>query len=172
VGLAAEIENKFGKGLDEIQRKYSGPVPPPPNTFTAQILFRDVANESDAEGIAEWLHFERHRVTMKADLDERQKGSWPATQRVLRTANDLERLRCGKKIYPFKGDLEHSCMFRNLWGFGLEKLTPEELADLFDLYCPCGCEGHDPDSLKKQRNRFRDLLEEVLTRKGTTNAKV
>jgi hypothetical protein len=76
----------------------------------------------------------------------------------LRTAGDLEALRCNRKIKAFKGEIEHRNMFENLWGFGLEKLTPEELVFFFDEYCPCG-KFHDPDALKKARNRFRRFLQ-------------
>lgn len=159
-GLTAKIEAKLASRLKGIQRKYSGPVPPPPNTFAAQAIFSDAAKESDAVGVAEWAHFQRHRTAMKVDLEKRQQKDWPAGRRILRTLSDLERLRCGQRIQPFKGDLEHSSMFQTMWGLGLEKLSPEELADVFDWYCPCGSKEHDPEALKKQRNRFKRLLSE------------
>ncbi len=156
--LAAMLEKELESRLEEIQQKYSGPVAPAPNTFAAQIVFRDAANEPETEGVTEWFHFQRHRTPMKNDLVKRNKKNWSASQRVLRTVADLERIRCGQTIQPFKGDSEHLSMFVNFWGFGLEKLSPEELCDVFDRYCPCDCKGHDPDALKKQRNRFRSLL--------------
>lgn len=97
---------------------------------------------------------------MKVDLKKRQQKDWPASRKVLRTLSDLERLRCGQRIRPFKGDLEHSNMFQTMWGFGLEKLNPEELAYFFDWYCPCGSKEHDPEALRKQRNRFKHLMPE------------
>lgn len=63
--LVAEIKHKFAKRLEEIQRKYSGPHPPAPNTFAAQAIFRNEANMSDADGIADWIHFERQRMTLR-----------------------------------------------------------------------------------------------------------
>jgi hypothetical protein len=66
----------------------------------------------------------------------------------------MERIRCGKPIRPFKGNLEHQSMFESFWGFGIERLNPDELADFFDQFCPCASEGHDPDALKKHRARF------------------
>ncbi len=161
--LIAEIEAHLGNRLAEIHRNYSGPAPPNPKTFTAQIIFSEEAltSKSDAQGIAEILHFERHKIPLKVDLQKRQVRDWNATQRVLRTHRDLEQLRCGKgPIQRFKGDIEHSNMFETLWGFGLERLTSEELADFFDTYCPCGSEAHDPDALKKQRARFQKALSE------------
>jgi hypothetical protein len=73
----------------------------------------------------------------------------------------LEALRCNRKIQPFKGEIEHRSMFETLWGFGLENLTPEELVFFFDAYCPCG-KVHDPDALKKARNRFRRVLQTAI----------
>jgi len=77
---------------------------------------------------------------------------------VLRTITDVEQLRCSKPIQAFKGNLEHSNMFENFLGFGLERLSPDELADFFDWFCPCGCEVHDADALKKQRVRCKRSL--------------
>ena len=151
----AELQQKFEKRLDEIQAKYSGPNLPAPKTFAAQTIFRNEENMSDADGIADWIHFDRHKIPLKHDLEGRQNRDWESTSRVLRTATDMEPLRCGKPIRPFKGNLEHQNMFENFWGFGVEKLSPEELADFFDQFCPCGNRGHDPEALKKHRARFK-----------------
>lgn len=155
----AEVERKFENRLQQIHRKYSGPIPAPPGTFAAQSIFRADANMSDDDGIADWIHFERHKIPLKDDLLKRRRNEWSSTGRVLRTITDLERIRCGKRILPFKGNMEHGNMFENFWGFGLEKLSPDELADFFDWFCPCKCEGHDPDALKKHRARFKLTLE-------------
>lgn len=153
--LVTDIEQKFGTRLQEILQKYSGPQLPAPNTFAAQVIFRNEENMSDDDGIADWLHFDRHKVPLKDDLKKRQDRDWNGTSRVLRTMSDLEQLRHERPIRPFKGNLDHQSMFENFWGFGVEKLSPDELADFFDQFCPCGCEGHDPDALKKHRTRFK-----------------
>ncbi len=161
-GRVAELEQKFDKRLEEIQAKYSGPNPPAPNTFAAQTIFRNEEHSSDADGIADWIHFDRHKVPLKHDLEGRRNKDWSSTSRVLRTATDMEQLRCGKPIRPFKGNLEHQNMFENFWGFGIERLSPDELADFFDRFCPCAGEGHDPDALKKHRARFKRSIETKL----------
>jgi YD repeat-containing protein len=56
------------------------------------------------------------------------------------------------------GQTGHSCMFQALRGFGVESLSPEELADVFDWFCPCGREPYDPDALRKQRERFENSI--------------
>jgi hypothetical protein len=161
----AETQVRFHTRLAEIHQKYSGSSPPAPNTFAAQVIFSDAAlqSESDDQGVAEWVHFERHRTPFKLDAVKRRSSKdYDASRRILRTVADLEALRCGKGIKDFKGELEHRSMFETLWGFGLERLTPEELVIFFDTYCPSGCEVHDPDALKKTRNRFQQLLKRAI----------
>jgi len=165
--LEDEIEAKAHKRLEEIRRKYSGPVQPAPNTFAAQMIHSDAAlkSESDALGVAEWIHWERHKIPAKIDLKKRQAGDWDASRRILRTARDLEQLRCGRgPLQRPKGNLEHSNVFEVLWGLGIEKLTPLELTDFFEAHCPCESEEHDPDALKKQRNRFQNALQSCQPR--------
>jgi hypothetical protein len=162
--VIAEIQNKLDERIKEIQRQYSGPVPPAPNTFAAQTIFSKSAieSESDALGVVEWLHWERHRVSMQRDAEGMKKRDWNASRRAQRTVSDLEQLRCGRgPIQPFKVDMEHWSFFEVLWGLGIEGLTPEELAIFFGDFCPCGSETHEPESLKKQRARFRKALEKA-----------
>jgi hypothetical protein len=162
--VVTEIRARLDTRLDEIQRKYSGNVRPAPNTFAAQVIFSDAAlqSESDDQGVAEWIHFKRHRTPLKIDATKRRSAKdFDASRRILRTVGDLEALRCGNKIKAFKGELEHGDMFETLWGFGVEQLTPEELVIFLDEYCPCG-KVHDPDSLKKLRNRFKRSLQNAI----------
>lgn len=161
----AAIQRRFEQGIEEIEQKYSSPsVLPQPKTFPAQTIFRDDARGPDLSRIADWIHFERHRVPLSADIQRRREKDWDSTHRLLRTVSDMEQLRCGKPIMPFKGNLEHWNMFEVLWGLGLEKLNPEELADFFDAFCPCTEEGHDPDALKKLRRRFKRAIGAELAR--------
>src|SRR5438445_7496299 len=64
----AELEQELDTRLQEIQAKYSGPQPPAPNTFAAQTIFRNDENISKADGIADWIHFDRHKIPLKHDL--------------------------------------------------------------------------------------------------------
>lgn len=161
----AELEQELDNRLQEIQAKYSGPLPPAPNTFAAQTIFRNDENISEVDGIADWIHFDRHKIPLKHDLERRRNKDWNSTNRVLRTVTDMEQLRCGKPIRPFKGNLEHQGMFENFWGFGIERLSPEELADFFDQFCPCANEGHEPDALKKHRARFARSIASAISPK-------
>src|SRR5581483_2274600 len=158
----AEIESRFDAKLEEIRRQHSGAVPPDPNRFAAQIIFSKAAieSESDALGVAEQLHWQRHRVAMRHDVARLAAPDWDVSCRVQCTVSDLEQLRCGQgPIQAPKVDLEHGSLFEVLWGFGIERLTSEELAVFFDDACTCGCEAHDPEMLSRQRLRFRRALE-------------
>src|SRR5215472_15512428 len=161
--LVTEIDARFERRTEEIRLKYSGNVAPRENTFGAQIVFSGKALDSKTDdlGVAEWIHFERHRTPLKVDLEKRAAKDYKASRRLLRTAGDCEALRCNRKIQPFKGELEHRNVFETLWGFGLESLTPEELAFFYDEYCPCA-KVHDPDALKKSRNRVRSFLQKAI----------
>jgi hypothetical protein len=78
--LLTELERKFEKRLQEIQQKYSGPHPPAPNTFAAQVIFRNEENMSDGDGIADWIHFGRHKIPLKGDVERRQNKDWNSTR--------------------------------------------------------------------------------------------
>jgi hypothetical protein len=52
---------------------------------------------------------------------------------------------------------------------GLEKLSPEELADFADWYCPCGKKNHNADNLKQLRLRFKKAREKTLGRDGSNS---
>ena len=81
-------------------------------------------------------------------------------------------LRSGQgPIKPFKGDADHWDFLAIGWGLGLEKLSPEELADFADWYCLCGEGSHSPDNLKQQRLRFKRAREEALELEESQNEK-
>jgi hypothetical protein len=167
--VRANIESTLDRRLQEIMRKYSGRVPPAPNTFAAQTIFSRGAltSKTDVQGIAEILHWNRHRIPLHQDMQKMEARDWEASCRVQRTQSDLERLRCGKgPIKGFKGDIEHATMFEALWGFGPERLAPTEHADFFDKYCPCGSDEHDVDALKKQRMRFKRAIQKAIASKN------
>lgn len=160
--LIEEIERRYEARLTEIFLRHSGPVPPEPDRFAAQTVFSEISlnSLSDDNGSIELQHWDRHKIPLRFDVEKMADKNWDASRRVQRTIADLEQLRCGKgPILPFKFQIEHADIFLTLWGLGIEKLSPEEMADFFDRFCPCGCDGHDPSALKNQRRRFRKILE-------------
>jgi len=160
-----EIETQFEKELDRIQRKYSGPVQSPKGTFGVEGIYTEGALSSGREerAVAEYVHWHRHKKSFEKDTHEMRAKDHAASRRVQRTFRDYEMLRCGQgPIKPFKGDADHWDFFATGWGLGLEKLSPEELADFADCYCLCGEERHNADNLKQQRLRFKKAREEAL----------
>jgi hypothetical protein len=71
-------------------------------------------------------------------------------------------LRCNQgPLKPFKGGrygTDHWDFLVMGWGLGLEKLTPEELADFANEHCLCGSNNHSPDNLKQQRIRVSKAI--------------
>lgn len=162
--LIEEIELRCDARLTQIFVRHSGPVPPEPDGFAAQTVFSQASlnSLSDDYGSIELLHWDRHKIPFRFDVQKMEGKNWDASRRVQRTIADLEQLRCGKgPIQRFKFDTEHSDLFLTLWGLGIQNLTPEELADFFDRYCPCAPEAHDPSALKNQRARFRKKIDAV-----------
>jgi hypothetical protein len=165
--LVNRIEDRFEWRTIEIFVQYSGCAQPAENQFPAQTIFSSTALESvsDAQGVAEYIHFNRHGTTLKSDAQKMQAGDYKASLRVQRTFGDYEALRCGRgPVKRFRGELQHNSIFQFGIGLGLECLTPEELAYLFDEHCPCGCvvkEGHSPDGLYRLRKRFLDRLKKA-----------
>jgi hypothetical protein len=160
--LVAELDRRFKEGAEAIRRHYAGFPSPAPNRFATDVIFGEGASETGNErGFAEYLHWLRHKTPLWKDLERQEARNGRAAKRVLRTASDFQGLRCDhKRPKGFKGDLEHSNMFDLLWGFGVENLTPEALAYFFECFCPCGG-VHDPDNLRKQRERYSEALAEA-----------
>jgi len=159
--LAASIEARFEKGCDEIFRRFSGPVQPPKGYFPCETIFAGgLASHSEEIALAEFLHWERHKVAHSQDMERYNKQDGNAARRILRTMADYEGIRCDrKKPKPFKGKVDHSIIFGFGLGLGLENLSGEELAVFFDRFCP-GCrEAHNANALRRQRTEFLRALE-------------
>jgi hypothetical protein len=157
--LLQTIREKFTKQVGDIFAKYPDLEKHLPEKAIETSIHSDAAFENDAQGFVEALHWHRHRVPLKTDMRKIAQKNWEASCRAMRTERDFLQLQCGKTpIQPFKNDIEHAAMFEIFWDFGMADLTPEELADFFDMYCPDG-HNHEPDGLKRQRARFeKDLI--------------
>jgi hypothetical protein len=158
------IEENVDRRTREINTRYPDLREVDPDTLAVQSIFSEatLGSEPDLQGLAEWIHFERHKIPLKVDQHQMDARDWNASCRVQRTVSDLEQIRCERgPIKPFKGNLEHSTIFEALWGLGIERLTQEELADFFDRYCTCGLEAHDPDSIKKTSIAIQKNSEET-----------
>lgn len=160
VELIAALESRTERKLKEIHRKYSETAPSIPNAPATLTIFSEVALSSkiDEQGIAEGLHWLRHKTPLQQDVAKMESKDGRAARRVMQTGIEYEALRCDRqKPRPFKNDLEHFTLFWALWDFGIGSLSPEALTDFLNDYCPCGTD-HDPNALRKQRGRFQKSL--------------
>jgi hypothetical protein len=125
--------------------------------YLAPRSFPPSANDA-AQGIVEWLHWNRFRIPLWQDAVKAEYGDGAASKRVLRTAAEYEKRRLNPNWEPkFKRDLDHAAVFEMGLTLGLENLTEEELSDCFDALCPCG-QDHSSDALRKQRDRITEDL--------------
>jgi hypothetical protein len=159
--LLAPVEAEFDKRCEEIFRRFSGPVQPPNGHFPSETIFAaGLATHSEEIALAEFLHWERHKVPHTKDIERLNHRDGNAARRVLRTMADYEGIRCDKKRpKPFKGKADHSSIFGFGLGLGLENLSGEELAIFFDRFCPSCREVHNADALRRQRTEFLRALE-------------
>ncbi len=108
-----------------------------------------------------WIAWNRYRKTFKQLLEEDLAAVRQSSRRVLEVHRDYQRWRYGE-LQPedmrFKTDLDHQALIICGWDFGIESLSPEELAACFDELCSCGKE-HDPENMRKFRARLLRFLE-------------
>lgn len=115
------------------------------------------------QGFLENLYWKHYREPLWIALQKVKSGDLQAYRRVMRVGEDYQRHQFNKgPIKPAKGDPDHSALLEMGLDMGLNELTPEDLADCFDVICPCG-KSHDADALKKQRLRIRTAFEEMKT---------
>jgi hypothetical protein len=129
------------------------------------------ANDA-AQGIVEWLHWNRFRIPLWQDAVKAAHGDLAASKRVLRSASEYEERRLNPNWEPkFKRDLDHAAIFEMGLALGLENLTEEELSDCFDALCPCG-QDHSSDALRKQRDRIVEDLRAAFAWEKETGPKL
>jgi hypothetical protein len=60
-----QIERQLNEKLDLIQRRYSGPIQAPKGTFGVEAVFREgtLASQSESSAVAEYLHWNRHKIS-------------------------------------------------------------------------------------------------------------
>ena len=126
------------------------------------------ANDADFSlGLIEKLHWLRHREPFLVAMRGRTNGSLDAIEKYHGTLLDYDRrYLAGKRLPKPKVDYDHDVIFSTGWGLGLENLTEEEdLAELFDEFCPCQRKEHDGHALRMQRDRMFKALAKSLNNK-------
>lgn len=160
----APIDEKHREKLEEFRKKYAdvrlgssafdliyvdGPTGWPPS------------QRDKDQGFLENLYWKHYKEPLWIALQKVQQGDVNAYRRVMRIGEYYQRRRFSQgPMKPAKGDPDHSDLLEMGLDMGLDKLSPEELADFFDTFCPCG-KIHDPDALKKQRLRTRKALRAI-----------
>ena len=118
----------------------------------------------------EHQHWRRHQRSLHCDVGARDADDLEAFARLNRTNSDYLQWRRGQPIKAFKIDPDHWTLLEMGCDLGLDELTSEELADCFDMLCPCGLEFHEGDALKKQRGRVRKSMRQAKDGIGDTYA--
>ena len=151
----AELESWFEEKLTDINNRYT-PVPYNPIAYSYFTLDQPI---SDAEGLRQYLHFHRHGESLPVSEAKDAQGDIDAWDKISRTERDSRILAYGKgPIPPFQEDVVQRQLLQLVICYERERLKAEELAECFDRYCACGKENHDPDSLRKMRDRFEAEL--------------
>jgi hypothetical protein len=120
----------------------------------------------DEDYMLAWFAWNRYGKTFKQLLEEDRDGVRQSSMRVVVVNRDYQLWRYGEldpEKMKFKPDREHQVMLLYGLNFGMESLSPEELADCFDELCPCG-KTHFPDNLRKLRSRVTQFLDANASR--------
>lgn len=138
--------------------KHEGEAPVPADLiYLAPRSFPLSANDA-AQGILEWLHWNRFRIPLWQDALRADYGEVDASKRITRTMTDYDERRSNPNWEPkFKHDPDHAAIFEIGLELGLETLTEDELCDCFDALCFCG-RSHSSDALRKQKDRIVEDL--------------
>ncbi len=115
---------------------------------------RSAALDAAVALLMEFDSAHRFHMPLKTIGDRHFAGDRQSTYDYLRLQIDRERVRYGDGLPPFKGNVDHRILMRRGLAYGLKEVTAEELAEFFDLFCPCGKDGHDASDLGKLRKRL------------------
>jgi hypothetical protein len=126
---------------------------------------------SDAEGIFEWLHFQRHGEGYWTTAMKDANGEVGAWDRISRTERDFRLAVRGQgSVKPFRFDVVHQQLLELVISFENERLTAEELVECFDSYCGCGRKHHDLSTLRRMRARLEEDLRTSIAQGETTDS--
>jgi hypothetical protein len=164
----ALLDARFREEIGAIRARYSGAQYTPTADDPLAIIFVSLGpfswppsqREMNA-GFLELLYWKRFKEPLWIALQKADAGDLDAFRRVNRVGEDYLRLRSGNgPIKPAKGDPDHAALIGFGLDMGLSNLTAEELADCFDMVCPCR-KSHDADALKKQRSRIQKAIQKA-----------
>jgi hypothetical protein len=147
----SELSRETDEKLIDIDKRYK---PFSFNPLAFSYLTLDPPSP-DAEGIFEWLHFQRHGEGFWTTAMKDANGEDGAWDRISRTEKDFRIAVLGQgAIKPFRFDVEHRQLLELIICFEEQRLTAEELAHCVDCYCGCCTEHHEANTLKRLRARL------------------
>lgn len=110
------------------------------------------------------LVFLKYGVTFRElirqiDMDKDER----AHRKLMSIHRDYWKLLTGfpLKNFKLKFSWDHFGIMTHGFDFGLDKLTPDELAECLDEICPCE-QWHSPEYLKKLRIRIKQASEMLI----------
>jgi hypothetical protein len=119
----------------------------------------------ESSGIFRMLVFLKHGITFRELIRQVDIDKDPSAHRNLMTVHRIYwRLLSGVqfKDLNLKFELDHFGIIMQGFDFGIDKLTPDELAACLDEICPCGKKKHSLEYLKKLRTRIKQACNRLL----------
>lgn len=151
--LANPIAPKIQLAVLDIEGLAAIPVH---STLNAHEGIAIYAQNPESSGVFRKLVFLKYGITFPELMERieltKQAGAYRKLNAIHR---DYSRLLLGARLedLKLKFNWDHFDLITQGIDFGLDRLTPYELADCLDEICPC-CRRHSPEYLKKLRIRI------------------
>jgi hypothetical protein len=103
-----------------------------------------------------WICWFKYNKTYRRLMEEYRGGDFRAAKQFHQLNSEFDKWRFGKtdpNKLKFKTNIDHFDLIVAGLDLGIENLTSSELADCFDVLCPCGG-PHPPENLSKFRQRI------------------
>lgn len=123
-----------------------------------------ISDISDEAYMLSWLSWNKYQKTWRQLQYERNTGNRTASKRILAVLADYEKWKFSElnpNKMSFKIHRLHFNFMAHGLNFGLDTLSPDELADCFDALCSCGIQQHDPENLRKLRTNILKALDKL-----------
>lgn len=156
--VAAKIHGAVVKPLDT-----EGPPVIPPESQGHGIVIHPENPESSA--MFRKIVFLKYGITFREliwQIDIERNAT--AQRKLMAVHHDYWRLLSGRSLpkdFKLKFNVDHFDILTSGLDFGLDKLTPDELADCLGQICPCS-QKHSAEYLKKLRSRMKQAWERII----------
>jgi len=133
------------------------------DVLTTLVGLRGAVEESTTHEIMlRFFALVRYDMTVEELRARRAAGNFKAHKQLQRIYSDLDDWDFGIPLgeFRFKTKEQHLGLIALVLDYEREKLTPEEMEDCFNLYCPCE-KSHDADALRHLRRKFEQLIKNL-----------